>query len=470
MSTPTVRIQTFPNNEVRATYFWRRTPSIDELAMTEKVAGTLLDITSKLKPAQSTVTVGGEDDVTNSSPKPGHGGESNVSGFTLYGRRQLLRAGGALDRSVDSPEDCLFLTGTLPGSTYEAKRAIANWSAYAVNLVQSWISKRVPQKLTLYVWEFQKRGALHLHYAVACPDKAAAEYIRTNWKAQWQRVIDSIGFKAGVDMWRKNANFTHANDKSVLQADAQYCKKSIANYLAKYVSKSQQQYKDNHWAKCKPSRYWGVSRPLNAILKSMTTTTEFTFSNRKKWEASHEDCLSVMQSWGKVSYSYGDRFNNAKVVVGYSNPGELEWYSSKVRGLTTLMEQSLKSSQSVADGLYSRIVAAVNQDERLRQLVLSYSDTRFFDWVESPDSSGLSSSQVKELVILDYRWYMSQAKRNFPSRWGQHSALLLAIEEWYRSVSAQSTTPTEKPSLMMPVVDVSDIQRNLQLTIFDQAC
>lgn len=470
MSTPTVRIQTFPNNEVRVTYFWRRTPPIDDLAMTEKVTGTLLDITSKLEPAQSTVTVGGEDDVTNSAQKPGHGGESNVSGFTLYGRRQLLRAGGALDKSVDSPEDVLFLTATLPGSTYESKRAIANWSAYAVHLVQSWISKRVPQKLTLYVWEFQKRGALHLHYAVACPDKAAAEYIRTNWKAQWQRVIDSIGLKAGVDMWRKNANFTHANDKSVLQADAQYCKKSIANYLAKYVSKSQQQYKDNHWAKCKPSRYWGVSRPLNAILKSMTTTTEITLSNRRKWEASHQECLSVMQSWGKLSYSYGDKFNNAKVVVGYSNPGELEWYALRIRGRITSMEQSLKTSQSVVDGLYLRIVAAVNQDEGLRQLVLSFSDSKFLDWVECAASSGLTSTQVKELVILDYRWYITRAMKNCPSRWGRHSALMLAIEDWYKCNSGLYTTPTGRPCSIMPIVDVSDIQRDLQLTVFDQAC
>lgn len=470
MSTPTVCIRTFPNNEIRATYYWRRTPSIDELAMVEKVTETLLDITSKLKPAQGTVTVGDEDDVTNSAQKPGHGGESNVSGFTLYGRRQLLRAGGALDESVDSPEDCLFLTGTLPGSTYEAKRAIANWSAYAVNLVQSWISKRVPQKLTLYVWEFQKRGALHLHYAVACPDKKAAEYICTNWRAQWQRVIDSIGLKAGVDMWRKNANFTHAHDKSVLQADAQRCRKSIANYLAKYVSKSQQQYKDNHWAKCKPSRYWGVSRPLNAILKSMSTKMEITLSNRREWEANYQDCLYVMQSYAKVSHTYGDKFNNAKVCVGYANPGELQWLLHKVSALTMKTEPTLKQSLSVVDSLYSRIQQAVAQDARLRELVLSFSDTRFLAWVESPDISGLSSSQVKELVILDYRWYISQAQKNFPSAWGRHSALSLAVEEWYKSGSGLYTTPTAKPSPTMPVVDVSDIPRNLQLTVFDQAC
>jgi hypothetical protein len=444
MAAPTVRMQTFPNNEVRVVYYWKKVPTLDELFPPEKESETLLDITSKLK---NPPPVGGNaqwDEANTPPPRPGYGGSSNVSGFTLYGRRKLLRAGAALDCSSDSPQDVIFLTGTLPGSTYECKKAIADWSAYAVNLLQAWIAIRVPQKLAIYCWEFQKRGALHIHYAVHCPDRVKGEYIRTNWKAQWGRIIDAIGQKAGVDMWRKNANFTHANDKSVLQADAQWCTKSIANYLAKYVSKSQQQYKDNHWKDCKPSRYWGVSRPLNAILKDMTTSEECTLSNRREWSAGYEDCLSVMRSHAKVSYDYGDKFQNAKVVVGYANPGELAWLANQVRGQIMRTVQSSSKFQSEVDLLYLRIVQAVKQDEKLRNFVLSFSDNRFFQLVEQPGSFGLDSLQGKTQVILDYRWYILRARRDYPSRWARHSQLIIRIQEWYESEWVLSTTQMEK--------------------------
>jgi len=468
MGVPTVRIQTFPNDEVRVVHYFAHPKSLDAIFSDEKNSEPLLDITSKLKTAQNEPKNGCDRGSKGGCDRPGYGGQSNVSGFTLYGRRQLLRAGGALDKSVDSPEDVIFLTGTLPGSTYAAKKAIANWSAYAVQLVQWWLGKRSSSKLAIYCWEFQKRGALHLHYAIACPDKTAAEYIVSNWKAQWTRVIDAIGKKSGVDMWRKNANYTHAGDKSVLQADAQYCKKSIANYLAKYVSKSQQQYESNHWKECKPSRYWGVSRPLNAILKQMTTTQEVSLGSRHEWEASYEDCLSAMTAWAKKSYSYGDKYQNAKVVVGYANPGELSWLSMKVSASIMKMEQPLSRSQSVEDQLYSRIARAVQCDVKLRELVLEFSDNKFLSWVEQPEVSGLSSLQVKTLVILDYRWYMSKMKLRYPWLVGRHSQLMTAIEDWYSSSLGQSTTPTEKPVKTELKLDVSDIQRNLQLTIWDK--
>ena len=308
-----IKICGYPNNEVRVTMYSVRAKRFQE-------SDSPLDIISKLEPAHKSVPVERTRD-----PKPGYGKSGKVISFSAYARRQLLRSGAALSTKCPrAPQECIFLTGTLPGSTLDAKRAIAQWSAYAVHSLKSWVSKRVPEKLDMYCWEFQKRGALHLHYAVWCPDPKGRQYIITHFKEQWTRILDAIGEKSGVDVWRKNANYTHANNKDVLQADAQECHKSIANYLAKYVSKSEQQRKNNHWRECYQSRLWGVSRPLLKLTRSLSTEAVFAIGRTYKAEAKYQEILSVLESYALKSYGYRVGYSDARVVVGYLNKEEVQ--------------------------------------------------------------------------------------------------------------------------------------------------
>lgn len=69
--------------------------------------------------------------------------------FGLNAKRQLIRSGAALE-SVATPEECVFLTGTLPGSTAAAYESIAAYSGYIVNNLKSWIAKYVSAKLDFY--------------------------------------------------------------------------------------------------------------------------------------------------------------------------------------------------------------------------------------------------------------------------------------------------------------------------------
>jgi hypothetical protein len=285
-----------------------------------------------------------EDDQLSHTEKAGWGGLGRVPGYTLNARRRILRAGGALDELSKSPEDCIFLTGTLPGGTEEAKEAIARWSGYAINLVQSWLGKRVPEKLLIYAWEFQKRGALHLHLTMFCPDRDIQMSILSQWKEQWTRVIDQISEKSGVDCWQRSDGQSYANGmKNVLQTDAQRCSKSVAAYLSKYISKQNLKQEEGYEWKYHPSRYWGISRPLCAVITEMTDVEEVLISENSDAEALYEDVLSVAQSSVDKTYSYVHKDSGSKVVLYYNkqNEGVDAWKS-----ITDLIKGASRNTSS----------------------------------------------------------------------------------------------------------------------------
>jgi hypothetical protein len=369
-----------------------------------------------------------------------------------------MRAGAVLDAEADYPQQVLFATGTLPGSTYESKLAIAAWSGYAVNAIKAWFAKRVPAKIDMYVWEFQKRGALHLHYAILVKDDAIRARLLKEWKPQWERIIDAIGKKAGVDMWRKNANYTHANNKEVLQADIQECTKSIACYLSKYVSKSQQQYLNNHWKQCKPSRFWGISRPLCALLEQRTVTEEVVLKNRMQLECMYEDCLSVLQSNCPVVHTYEVKQVRAKVLVAYSNVGEQSWLLSKLVTQSSSRGRLYEMSQSEQDKLCLQIQRCLNQSKTLRSVVQRNSADTYLGWVLNMDSLESVSSAIKDSLILDFRWFIWQTMENssyVPAGLRQTHAALRAycmahLAPYSSTEATEVKTENTPPSLEKP--------------------
>lgn len=236
--------------------------------------------------------------------------------FGLNAKRILVRSGGALEKSIDSPDQCLFLTATLPASTEDAFRAIAEWSGYIVNGLKAWIAKSVRSKLDFYCWEYQRRGALHLHYCVYVPDEQARNPIQSGFKNWWIELLHRVGEKSNTDLFRKNKNYTHLSDTSKVRAVAEICRKSPARYLAKYLSKSAKGLKGRARF-FTPSRWWGTSRPLKQILESMTSTVELI-------QGSYFDCVKKLQevsrgfesSDGKT-YQFQHKYGMGKTLLAY---------------------------------------------------------------------------------------------------------------------------------------------------------
>jgi hypothetical protein len=260
--------------------------------------------------------------------------------FGMNAKRSLLRAGGALEKTAPT-EETLFLTGTLPGSTEDSFRTIASYSGYIVNSLKAWISTYAPGKLDFYVWEYQKRGALHLHYAVHIPDEAGRSHILNSFRGWWIQILHRIGDLSGVDMFRKNAAKTWLDDESKVRATAEICRKSVARYLAKYLSKSATPTKGSARA-FTPSRWWGVSRPLKALTDSLSGVCEVIEAGYHAVRGVWEKIKHICDSSESVSYTYRHKVGEGETIVLYTSDAiEREFLWTEVESMKRARSESL---------------------------------------------------------------------------------------------------------------------------------
>lgn len=323
--------QAYPNNELRVVICrdsqMRALPCMDDGGASDRMSspGSPLDITPELKTAR------GENPPQASIqgvPRPGYGGHPRPTRFGVGGRRGLLRAGGALERLTASPAETCFLTGTLPGSTSDAMRAMQDYSSYVVNLLKAKLAKLgTVDTYSLYVWELQKRGALHLHYALVVTDSAVRKSVVNEFPRIWRQIIDAVGRLSGVDMWARGRGGSWSGQKEVLQADAQECSASPGRYLAKYCSKEAAwggSGKDHGGGYKGPVRWWGVSRPL---LREVKRLTQEVISIGVPWRnvaQIKESILSILDGMNAKIQRYTDKAKSAEVFVSYDKENYME--------------------------------------------------------------------------------------------------------------------------------------------------
>lgn len=286
-------------------------------------------------------------------PRSGYGTMGRETRFGVNARRSLLRCGGVFDLEKIPPEEVVFLTGTLPGGTMDAMVALASWSSCIVDRLKSWVSKRAKSTYSLYVWERQRRGALHLHYAVHIPCPVARHSVLAGFKSWWASALHRVGANSGVDMFAwANGRGTWADRPDVVQADAQLCQRTISGYLAKYASK--EEGKGGAHADAEgvvapwPVRWWGCSRPLLEACRRYTESIEVDglsySSSRQKDELVYElfakafysprergrlerdggDAESV-EAGGSTWHSYTDKAGSSRVWVGYGPQARDAW-------------------------------------------------------------------------------------------------------------------------------------------------
>lgn len=167
-------------------------------------------------------------------------------------RRRALN-GAASTQQVCGLSGCLFLTFTVPGSGALLYESLERWSAYIIQELRrvfgDWNREEPDMEFGFVaVWEYQARGALHLHVLAGHRQKDGNEVdpSRLNYTewffryAWWPTMLADIGERARLDMFRKNRNFTHADDYGAIAdraVDCQRVKKSVVDYLGKYLSK-----------------------------------------------------------------------------------------------------------------------------------------------------------------------------------------------------------------------------------------
>lgn len=305
-----LKIQHYPNNEIRATLYRAHSSrvSVEGCSVSDGDPTPPLDITSKLSPGDS-------------NHKPGFGSIPAVTKFGLNAKRTIQRASGVFDHDKIPKNELLFLTGTIPGSRREIYDALAKWSSWSIKAIKTWLSNSgVSGNYSMYCWEFQKRGALHVHYLVWIPDEDIRKMVAEKWKEKWAQILDSIGEREGIDMWQQSNGRTWKGHRAILQAPAQTVIKSVGAYLSKYLSKNAPNPSSlvggGNPPLC-PVRWWGVSRPLLerlGELSSVLIVEEIGFHQyRRVWD----EMQVRFRDLASPSYEYCDKIGWSKVLVSF---------------------------------------------------------------------------------------------------------------------------------------------------------
>ncbi len=264
--------------------------------------------------------------------KPGWGGLPKESRFGTDQRRAMLRAGAIVDKYAKGRQ--VLLTGTLPGSTNEANFALACWSGYAVNRLQQWLRRITPSMLNFAVWEYQRRGALHLHYCATYETEEQKQAIMDGFKPMWFRILSDISAKSGVDVFEREDGSSWADCMDAIQADSQQVERSVAAYFSKYASKGYHADVSAEMDAAKltrfcPSRWIVLSRQVSRLIAEHTwkkNWTGFSAEIAQKFDELHyelsADCIAKHSyEWknvpGKTYIFYFDdeRFEQIKAYI-----------------------------------------------------------------------------------------------------------------------------------------------------------
>lgn len=269
------------------------------------------------------------------TPKSGWGNDPKVTRFGSYARHTILEAGAIASRGTGHLGRGVEVTLTLPSTSHGAFRALSQWSGYAVNRILQAIRRNSADIEWFYVWEVQKRGALHLHMALSGASREELLRVGRKVRKAWFRVLEDVGRKSGANMFLRRGGRGNNTYKEFLKGNrVAEIRKSLAAYFAKYVSKgaaTDSKGKVVHWYP--PSRWWGISRKLLKKVKEERLNVRIT-------NLSEEQCVELLsmaeafvrrhspiRSTGyNFELSYGNGSNARPVGIGAR---WLYWFSDE---------------------------------------------------------------------------------------------------------------------------------------------
>ena len=229
------------------------------IGYTEAVApASKLDIISNIQREPQNVSSG---------KRKGYGEAVRPTSFTRAARHKLLEGGQLFDTLYSDTHQGYFVTFTLPGSTEQAYDAISRWSGYLANRVLQVVRRGVKGAIWFFVWELQRRGALHLHLFLALPRSQSPVHIERRLRDVWYRALQSIGTQDSVDMFLHSEG-DRCTASQYWQYDFQSVKKSPAAYISKYVGKGANVPGQGSGVVGEngvyfPHRWWGMCRELS---------------------------------------------------------------------------------------------------------------------------------------------------------------------------------------------------------------
>lgn len=249
--------------------------------------------------------------------KVGFGKLASARRFTPYAKFAVRDGCAILKERFKT--NVVFATGTIAGSTYEALQTVAKYSGLIVQRVEQWIRDTAPGSLQVLIWEWQKRGALHIHVAIGNNDKRLLRRLRIAFKTYWFNLLGRIGERAGVDLFARRDGGTWLTRKNKCRANCVPVRKDIGRYMAKYLSKG------GHTnvralafptfpVPC-PSRWWGMSRSL--VQESKQQKHRCWFPTEQ-----FDMVAQFLANACDAVFSYQQHIARGDVVVAYPRDGD----------------------------------------------------------------------------------------------------------------------------------------------------
>ncbi|RTL34635.1 MAG: hypothetical protein EKK48_31070 [Candidatus Melainabacteria bacterium] len=262
--------------------------------------------------------------------------QPSPTSFTSYARNYCMDAAHVVETYAKGRG--VFVTLTLPGNTPEVFRCFSAATGYVVDRMNRWLRYKVVNSLFMYVFEFQKRGALHMHYLFRLPDGVKNREFTRDLRAQWRKILLDVSEESSVDLFRKKDGGTwrHRADKPRIQV--KNLRGTYAQYISKYASKAES--KSGVFDQFSPRRWWGCSRearvlvsqsrleqvlPVNSVsdgfqgmLSLLMNLGDFALSHKfyGGFPGEETDCLSVMVPVGTAKLL-------ANSFVDYVSHGDL---------------------------------------------------------------------------------------------------------------------------------------------------
>jgi hypothetical protein len=314
--------------------------------------------------------------------KRGWGMQPGLTRFGIRAKRTILRSGGALD---GLPGCQAAITLTLPGSGLKAYQTLADWSGYAANRVKTWIYDTLQKYGDIYwfyVWELQKRGALHMHLCVYCPFEECYRKIEDGIKDAWISVLGSIEKKSGVRMFLSEEGIDWRSNSQYIQVDCQRVRQSVSAYFAKYCTKEKGVSEEHIENGIRPSRWWGCSRKLLSLLHSKTR--RFVSGEIAENQAIEivEKTLNIVRKKGKT-FENTNRYTGEICIISYPGNGlsrnVYELVKSECEALVScLLEAKVNEEQQLRKDIQTLKRRWSTNEERLRLAEIIGTDT--YEW------------------------------------------------------------------------------------------
>lgn len=199
--------------------------------------------------------------------------------FSHIAGQKIRECGAAIDILCNGkPSEARVVTLTLPADNTEAFAALAAYSGYAINRLFQPIRRHFEEiSAWFFVWEHQKRGALHLHICIHCGDAKRSQEAGDILVEQWFKVLCDISEQSGVCMFT-NKKGNACTIRQFHQNVNQVMEKSCGAYFSKYAGKASQSEENSYVHRFAqiypPTRFWGSSK----VVKNLIKENSFSFN------------------------------------------------------------------------------------------------------------------------------------------------------------------------------------------------